>query len=397
MYKINLIIFYLILTGCGTPEFSLPSSSEGSRYPRLAATQNGGLLMSWFEKTDTLDWALNWSEFTDGEWTENKTITSGKNYFVNWADFPSIYHFGGDTISAHWLQKSGKGPYDYDVKVVQSTDRGVNWSKPQTPHRDGIKGEHGFVSFFRDMGNRLGMVWLDGRNMTMEDNGHGYGSMNLYHATFASSGDLNWEMRMDDMVCECCPTASARTENALIIAYRNRSKQEVRDINIIRYANGNWYEPYAVNQDGWKITGCPVNGPMLATYENDIAIAWYTSPDATPMVNVAFSKDEGTSFESPIRIDLSQPIGRVDVIWLNENEVMVSWIESAEETTNIVSTIVSKDGKAENARIVSELQPGRVTGYPQMEMVDDQLFFAWTEAGEGGGVKSKWVPVSAFR
>ena len=54
MYKINLIIFSLILTGCGTPEFSLPSSSEGSRYPRLAATQNGGLLMSWFEKTDTL-------------------------------------------------------------------------------------------------------------------------------------------------------------------------------------------------------------------------------------------------------------------------------------------------------------------------------------------------------
>jgi hypothetical protein len=38
-----------------------------------------------------------------------------------------------------------------------------------------------------------------------------------------------------------------------------------------------------------------------------------------------------------------------------------------------------------------------VAGYPQMEMVDDQLFFAWTEAGDDGGVKSKWVSVSAFR
>ena len=68
-----------------------------------------------------------------------------------------------------------------------------------------------------------------------------------------------------------------------------------------------------------------------------------------------------------------------------------------EETTNIVSAIVSKDGEAQQPRIISEIQPGRVAGYPQMEMVDDQLFFAWTEGGDGGGVKSKWVSVSAFR
>jgi hypothetical protein len=115
------------------------------------------------------------------------------------------------------------------------------------------------------------------------------------------------------------------------------------------------------------------------------------------MVNVAFSKDEGASFEAPIRVDLSQPIGRVDIIWLNENEVMTSWIESAEETTNIVSAIVSKDRTVQNARVISKIQPGRVSGYPQMEMVDDKLFFAWTEGGKGGGVKSKWVHISAFR
>jgi hypothetical protein len=74
--------------------------------------------MSWFEKTDSVNWALKWSEFADEEWTEAKTITSNENYFVNWADFPSIYHFGGDTISAHWLQKSGEGTFDYDVTVV---------------------------------------------------------------------------------------------------------------------------------------------------------------------------------------------------------------------------------------------------------------------------------------
>lgn len=393
----NIIILSLFLTACSTPELALPTAMDGSRYPRVAATQDGGLLMSWFEKTDSVNWALNWSEFADERWTEAKAITSGENYFVNWADFPSIYHFGGDTISAHWLQKTGKGSYDYDVKVAISNDRGMNWGKPQTPHRDGVKGEHGFVSFFRDISDDLGVVWLDGRNMAMSHDENDYGAMNLYKSGFTSNGDMKREMKMDDRVCECCPTSSIRTENSLIIAYRDRDEDEIRNINIARFADGYWHESYAVNEDGWKIAGCPVNGPMLATHKNDVAVAWYTSPNATPMVNVAFSKDEGASFEAPIRVDISQPIGRVDVIWLNENEIMASWIESAEETTNIVSAIISKDGTAQQPRIVSEIQPGRVSGYPQMEMVNDQLFFAWTEGGEGGGVKSKWVSVSAFR
>ena len=260
-----------------------------------------------------------------------------------------------------------------------------------------MKGEHGFVSFYRNMDNDLGLVWLDGRNMKPSHDGHGYGAMNLYQTTYNDGGKFNLEMQIDDKICECCPTSAVRTENALILAYRDRSDKEIRNINIIRYANDTWYEPYPVNEDGWKIAGCPVNGPMLASHKNKVAIAWYTSPEATPMVNVAFSFNEGESFEMPLRVDQSQPIGRVDLIWLNENEVVVSWIEMAEETTNIVSTIVSMDGVVQQAQIISEIEPGRVSGYPQMEIVDDQLFFAWTESGDEGGIKSKWVSVSEFR
>ena len=393
----KIIISSLFFFGCSTSELELPITQPGSRYPRVVPTHNGGLLMSWFEKTDSVNWALKWSEFSDEQWTESQTITQGEKYFVNWADFPSIYNLGGDTISAHWLQKTGDGPYDYEVKVVISNDRGVKWSEPHTPHRDGVKGEHGFVSFFQDMSDNLGLVWLDGRNMASGHNDHGYGAMNLYQTGFTPNGEMKWEMKMDDMVCECCPTSSVRTANAVILAYRDRSEGEIRDINIIRYAGGYWNPPYTVHEDGWKIAGCPVNGPMLANHENDVAIAWYTSPNSTPTVNVAFSKDEGASFDAPLRVDLSQPIGRVDLIWINEDEVMASWIESAEKTTNIVTAIVSKEGEVQNPRVVSEIEPGRVSGYPQMEIVDDQLFFAWTEGGKNGAVETKWVALSSFR
>ena len=396
--KLSIIFATLWLcTACSTTENGLPITQSGSRYPFVAATGDGGVLMSWFEKTDSVTWALKWSEFKEGIWNNNKPITSGEPYFINWADFPSIFHLGGDTLAAHWLQKSGQGPYDYDVKVVRSFDRGATWSEPVTPHRDGIKGEHGFVSFFRDMTNDLGLVWLDARNMGAGNDGHGYGAMNLYQSGFMSSGDLKWEMKLDDMVCECCPTSAVNTDNSLLIAYRDRSEAEIRDIKILRYADGYWFEPYAVHNDDWKIVGCPVNGPKLAAQENDIAIAWFTSPDNTPKVNVAFSVNEGASFENPIRVDLNQPIGRVDLIWISDEEIMVSWIEIGEETTNILISIVAKNGSVGTPRIISEIAPGRVSGYPQMARVEDQIFFTWTEGGEEGGIQSKWIPLSVFR
>ena len=395
MKKIIFLSFFLI--SCSSKDFKLPSIKSESRYPRLSPTKNNGMLMSWYQKVDSSGWAINWSEFSNGEWSKNQTISKGENYFVNWADFPSIYHFGGDTLAAHWLQKSGKGSYDYDIKVVNSYDRGNNWTEPKTPHNDGVKGEHGFLSFFNNQNDELGLVWLDGRNMGGDHSGNDYGAMNLYQATFTKAGELNLEMQIDDMVCECCPTSAASTTNSLLIAYRDRSVKEIRDINILRYSNGRWYEPYKVNEDNWEIAGCPVNGPMLATFNNELAIAWYTSPNNTPTVNVSFSVNEGISFKAPIKVNVSQPIGRVDLLWLNKNEVIVSWIESSETTTNILSRIVSKNGEMLESRIISEIEPGRVSGYPQMEIVDDQLFFAWTESGDEGGLKSKWVSVSEFR
>ncbi len=393
----KILFISLFLFSCSKPTFDLPEIQSGSRYPRVSPSNNGGLFMSWYEKIDSVNWSINLSEFYKGKWSDHKVITARKSYFVNWADFQSIYHFGGDSLSAHWLEKSGSGPYDYDVKVVLSTDRGNSWSTPKKPHNDGIKGEHGFLSFFKNMDNRLGMIWLDGRNMSSDHSSHGYGAMNLYQTSFDSNGKLLAETKIDDRVCECCPTSATRTTNAVVLAYRDRSESEIRDINIFRCTKNRCFDPYPVNNDNWEITGCPVNGPKIVANLDDIAITWYTAADFKPMVKVAFSFDEAVTFGSPIRIDLSQPIGRVDLIWINDSEVMVSWIENAEETTNILASIISKNGEVSSPKIVSEIEPGRISGYPQMEKVDDRLFFAWTEAGKDGGINTIWKNISGFR
>ena len=196
--------------------------------------------------------------------------------------------------------------------------------------------------------------------MEANPDGHGYGAMNLYQTTFNKSGKFNLETQLDNKVCECCPTSAIKTENALILAYRDRSDKEIRNINIIRFANGQWSNPYPVNDDKWKITGMIISLQIIVLIDT---VATITIPVAAdPTVNVSFSEDEGNSFEKPIRVDLSKPIGRVDLVWLNKEEVIVSWVEISDKSTNILSRIVSKNGDMYKAKIISEIEPGRVAG-----------------------------------
>ncbi len=175
---------------------------------------------------------MKFAERTASGWTTPRTVASGTNWFVNWADVPSVLRLDDGTLAAHWLQKSGPGTYAYDVKLSSSKDDGKTWSAPFQPHSDGTKTEHGFASLVQMPGSGLGLVWLDGRAMGEGEHADHSGDMSVRFAAF----DKNWkqtaEMVIDGRVCECCPTAMAVTSEGAIAAFRNRSDTEVRDIHV---------------------------------------------------------------------------------------------------------------------------------------------------------------------
>ena len=116
-------------------------------------------------------------------------IAAGKNWFVNWADFPLLRQLSNGTLVAVWLQRHAQAPETYGVRMVGSTDAGTTWSAPLVPHDDSLT-EHGFVSLW-DAGNgALGATWLDGRRM-QPGGGHDHASsgapMTLRGATFDAS------------------------------------------------------------------------------------------------------------------------------------------------------------------------------------------------------------------
>jgi len=375
-----------ILLSCSDIEYEIISfenpSGIGSRFPNLVSTNEGTLLMSWLASPENKHpFSLYFSEFSKGSWSEPVSIFSGPEFFVNWADYPSIFQLNADTLATHWLYKRGPGTFDYDVYVSISKDRGVTWSDPTIPHRDSVSTEHGFVSFFRKNKN-LGIVWIDGRKIKKSDNGHGSGDMSLFSTTLRMDMNLGPETLLDPRICECCPTDATTIGGVDLIAYRDRSDDEIRNIQIIRSNGEYWSDPISVHNDGWMIPGCPVNGPKLAVNEQNLGIAWYTAPKGDARVNVAFSYDNGSTFTKPIRIDEGMPLGRVDLEWVDNNRIVVSWIELKDESAQLKIRTISLGGEMEVARLIKEIDSSRGSGYPQMIKFRKELIFAWTVPGD---------------
>ena len=330
-------------------------------------------------------------------WSAPRTIAEGGDWFVNWADFPSMLALADGTLAANWLSKSGAGTYAYDVKISLSTDGGKTWSKPVTPHRDKTQTEHGFVSMFASPGRRVGAVWLDGRNFKSKEGTHGHGAptdeMTLRYTTISADGKLSEEVLLDGRVCECCQTSAAQTSEGVVVVYRDRSEKEIRDISIVRFAGGRWTAPETVHNDGWEIQGCPVNGPSVAADGRRVAVAWFTAAKDIPRVKVAFSEDAGASFSEPIQVDDGSPLGRVETLMLADGSAFVTWLERAEKGAEVRARRIRPDGAREKSIIVAESSAARSSGFPQMARSGNEIIFAWTEPGAVSRVQTAGLEI----
>jgi hypothetical protein len=374
-----------------TPVTSPASGQSGE--PQLS-TSDRGVLMSWIER-DGATAILKFAERAGDGWSEPRVVASGDDWFVNWADVPSVMRLDDGTLVAHWLQKSGPGTYAYDVRLSHSADDGRTWAESFTPHHDGTETEHGFASLFQMPGAGLGLVWLDGRQMAAEPSGDAAGepgAMTLRFATFDREWRQTSEMPIDLRVCECCPTTAAVTSDGVITAYRDRSDEEIRDIYVARFEDGAWAEPRAVHDDRWQINGCPVNGPMLSARGRQVAIAWFHAKERQGHVFVAFSEDAGRTFGPPVRVDDQAAQGRVDVELLADGSALASWIEYADQQATFRVRRIEASGARSAAVTVAPLVASRASGYPRVALHGSELVFAWTdstgpEAGRGGGTR----------
>ncbi|MGB0513347.1 MAG: hypothetical protein ACPGJE_00745, partial [Wenzhouxiangellaceae bacterium] len=289
------------------------ATGPGSMAPGLTVDLGRGtVVLTWIEPRRP-GHALRFSVFTDGRFHPPRDIRTGRGWFVNWADTPALHIAPDGMWLAHWLQKSGRQPYAYDIQLARSNDAGARWRDMRPPHRDGTPTEHGFVSHYPESGGGLGLVWLDGREtLGRESAGRDDKAMTLRTARIGQRGDARRPRLLDQRVCDCCQTDAAITERGPVIVYRDRSSDEIRDIAIVRRTGKAWSEPRPVHEDGWKIGGCPVNGPAIAADGQKVAVAWFTmGDDQRARVRLALSNDAGARFDAPLEFSTGSAVGRV--------------------------------------------------------------------------------------
>jgi hypothetical protein len=364
-------------------------AGPGSQTPFLTRGANQSVLMSWVESQDGTH-ALRFARWREGAWSVPSQIATGADWFANWADFPTIAESSNGVLYAHWLRQSADAEYAYEVVLTRSTDQGQTWSTPIVAHTDRSPVEHGFVSLVPHNNGDCSVFWLDGRHLQSKE-GDAAGATSLFHVRWKQDGTLSEESIVDPRVCDCCQTSAAWIEGpGAVVVYRNRSKEEeIRDIAYASQSEKGEWVARLLHRDGWRIDGCPVNGPAIAVDDRRFAIAWFTKtrlgdrPSVVARLGSWRGRPRGASF----RVDDGAPVGRVSVAIVNHDTTIVSWLEQADDRLELRVRGLGNWSRWGESHTIAKLPDSRESGFPRMAAVDGSALLAWTEPGEASQVR----------
>ena len=313
-----------------------------AKVPFVAADGNGGFYVS-----HVAGGAFKVAHVRDGKWSPARTIAGDANLLVNSADYPSIA-VDGKRLLASWSTRNGQGAV---IHLAESKDGGATWSKATTPHPQMVS-QFGFVSLLPK-----GAVFLDGRGLP--GGVEGAGDMQLRTP----------DALLDARVCDCCQTAAAMTSAGAVVAYRDRSANEIRDISVVRRTAKGWTQPKTLHADGWQIQGCPVNGPQLDARGKRVVAAWFTAARNEPRVQVAFSEDAGATFSAPLRVTPGPTAGRVDVAWIDDRNAVVTYLADGA----LHARRVSRDGT-----MGAPVRVAAAGGFPRLAVSKENVGVVWS-------------------
>ena len=370
--------------------------------PNLHLSNSGNIYLSYISSNpDKKESSLLFSMFDNLNYSWNKPnlIVESDKMFVNWADFPEVTTDNLNGITAHYLEMSSEKKYSYDIKIVNSTDQGLNWSNPIKLHSDNTKTEHGFVSTV-NIKNGFLSTYLDGRQNELSNHDKSIRpQMTLRGTSYNIDGNILEDLLIDDRVCDCCQTDLAITENGQsIVVYRDRSEDEVRDIYYSYKKDSKWSKPISIFNDNWKISGCPVNGPAISTYKNNSAVVWYTFSKNKNQIKVVFTDNISSGFQRPILVEANDPIGRVDIELLDPNNAIISFIDIIDDKAYIKLQMITKGGSQSKLLLIDESSENRSSGFPVITLNKEKsnTIIAWTESKENFKIKTAVVDNSFF-
>lgn len=365
-------------------------AEPGALAPELGQTADGRVLLSWISHRPGRRNALQFSLYSeaDGWQSQPRTIAVGNALQANAADPPHLLATPDGALWAQWVQAQPDAAGGSDVILARSKDGGMRWEQITRVNSDGMPTEHGFAALWADAADAVGIAWLDGRGKRPQAGGEGEGDMQLRANRFDLDLKRGSDAVVDARTCDCCGVAVAQTSRGPLLAWRDRDGNEQRDIAVARRQNGTWTAPRIVHADGWKIAGCPVNGPALAARGNTVVLAWYSEARGEPVLSLARSDDAGDSFGAPVRVDVGPGVLGRPAVALDAQQVWVAWLR--ENTPQQTQTLFLARYTPDLSRRLQTLQvatlaaKGLASGYPRMTVDARGGWLVWTDVASDG-------------
>lgn len=354
-------------------------AGPGSLQPNWSVTADGGIVLNWVEPAKDGSGALKYAVRRNGAWSQPVAIAVHRHFFRHPAEVPEVMQTGTGHWLAHWVENQESSDAEY-VFVSSSTD-GTHWTAPLQANRDRSPVQHGLASMAANSDGGASIFWLEA--LKGED-----GPVYLMRTIVDANGREVNEERLDDDVCACCPTAVAKTAKGLLVAYRDHTVKNIRDIAVLRFENGKWSQSKIINNDNWQIDACPVNAAAVAAKGDHAAIAWYTSAHDSPQVKLVFSSDDGVTFGKPILISTGHALGYTSVVLDDAGNATVSWLEQG--SGGGARVLVREVSAAGATGPVLEIAKGDKSdlGYPKMTHAGKETVIAW---GDGTKIRTASV------
>lgn len=369
----------------GLLPWNLPAP-PGSMAPDLVVGPRGRVALSWLNVESGRRTLLQYAELgVQDRWEGPLTIAVGNSFMANAVDTPHIAIADDHALWVQYLQRQPEG--GYGVRLTTSRSGGMNWSDPIAVNDDSVAAEHGFAALWPAGSDRIGIAWLDGRDAGGEgeghDDGHAHaGATALRAATFGPDLQRAGETVVDARSCDCCSTAVARTPDGVVLAYRDRDENEIRDIATVAFDGKRWSAPRPVHADGWHMEGCPVNGPSIAADGDDVVLGWFTAANDEPRVQLARSEDGGAHFGAPLVLERGKQVdGRVAVA-LDGDNAWALWLREEFGGASLWLARLAPDLSRERERVkVATLKAhGIAAGYPRLALRDGTAYIVWTDS-----------------
>ena len=365
---------------------SLPSPApEGSTGPGLAVDPSGRVHLSWLEPRAAGGHAFRWAAWEGRKWTEPRVVAEGDSLVVDWTNLPVLLPLADRRMAAAWPWKAAAGgPV---LRVSLSSDGGATWAPPVDLAAGGAAAQQGQAALAPE-GAGVRVVWAAGSaapapqaGATRGGSAAGHASFGLHTTVLGFDGSRTATQIVDASVCDQCLPAAARAASGVLVAYRDLDSAGVRDIRLAPLSGQTEIRPLTPAADGWKVPGCPVNGPALDAAGSRLALAWYTVSGGKAQVRLGFSADAGKTFGAVERIDDGGPRGRVSVSLLDDASAVAAWLESRGDSALLVARHVRPGSPPGEPVSLGVLSGRRNSGFPRMVRSADELFFAWPEIG----------------